>query len=465
MINGRADGNGDTVDATSTTVEREADSDDNDGGGQEQKNNKKSSLLLSLLGEDNDVFDNVLEFLDTRSLARFDGCCRLADQKSTRTWSKICTERMSTVSRARAELDAMMKMMVKTDDLDGGGSDENTRDGNESTRRRTNESKRQAILYERLQSFCHKIESLYVDLISTDQQESRDTTSAGATAVAGTTATEISQSTSSSSSALSRYFDKQVFREPEAFIFYVKMTNRNQSRHTSHSSSSSATSTTITNSKNSKDDRSSYEDIVHWEGLVSALDQGGWGSTSILFFHLRELGHKLRWTPEMEKVLQYQHGDHQSHHPSIDNQEYQEIVKNAFQNFVLVMVAIPKHDDHSQLVTSTWTSTSTSTSRPRLVVATNGHHFVSHDNRIYFHIPSRQYYDASSTCQSPKSHEENNGGDETAPSSPPPPPPPSSSSVYPRLVTSEAVDENTSGELFGIRIVCNIGDDGHGGSD
>jgi hypothetical protein len=225
------------------------------------------------------------------------------------------------------------------------------------------------------------------------------------------------QPTGNSPSLLSQYFDPQAFREPEAFIFYVKMM-------TSHTKELSTTTTTSKSRDENKHTANSTANIVHWEGLVSALDQGGWGSSSILFFHLREVATVLHWTPEMEHVLRYVH-NREVHHP-IDDEEYQHLVKKAFQNFSLVMVAFPKHEQPHCIA-----------SRPRLVVATKGLSFVSQDNRLYFHLPSRHY----DTCQLKKDDKEHV--------------PSSSSWVYPRLVTSEAVDQDKPGELFGIRLVCN----------
>lgn len=247
----------------------------------------------------------------------------------------------------------------------------------------------QTILYERAAAFGHKME-----LWERQRFNNSET-----------------QATSRPDSApqFTQYFSPSVFQEPDAFLFYVRLMNNTKcdDKPSSCSSESSASN-----------------HVIHWEGLVTALDQGAWGSSSILFFHLRELADSICWTPSMRKVLAYNHCENDL----VENQEYQAIVMNAFQNFSLVMVAIPKEKPVFSC-------------SPRLAVASRGIHFVSHDNRVYFHIPSRHY-------ASPHRHatRDDHQEDESSTSS--------SSWVYPRLVTSEAIN-NQDGELFGIRVVCN----------
>jgi hypothetical protein len=373
-----------------------------------------------------DVLNNVLEFIDTPSLAQFDGCCKISSRKSIRIWAERSNsaQQISTVSFARAELDSLR---IHDDDGDTAAT-----------------PKQQVILYERLRLFCHKME--LVRLESEKKQRSlsgtsdtKDSTNNQTQATTRLSRRRRAAQPKDSTLTICQHFDPQVFREPEAFLFYARMTNRTETVTTATARQGRGNCSL---SSSSRHEVNSTETVVHWEGLVSALDQGGWGSSSILFFHLRELGNKLQWTPSMEQVLRYQH----KQTDPVENQKYQAIVKRAFENFSLVMVAFPK-EGHPQ----------SSSSKPRLVVATKGVHFVSHYNRLYFHIPSKQYVYQQSPPLPSSAQDASDDDCQSLSSSTPSPSHTvvSSSWVYPRLVTSEAVDDDSPGELFGVRLVCN----------
>mmetsp|Transcript_22679 Transcript_22679/g.42175 ORF Transcript_22679/g.42175 Transcript_22679/m.42175 type:complete len:224 (+) Transcript_22679:368-1039(+) len=212
-------------------------------------------------------------------------------------------------------------------------------------------------------------------------------------------------------------FEIHAFQKPEAFLFFVRLTTGK-----------------IDDEDNSRGDLSATS-VVHWEGFVTAVEQGAWGDSTILFFHLKELADIIQWTPSIQELLNF------SHRERDEDAQFQNTVKEAFSNFALTMVAIRKEEGHTD---DRPLSSKVPSFSPNLVVASRGVHFVTQDNKIYYHVHSRRYStheasNAKNTCSE--------GGGTVG-----------QSEIFPRLVTTESIPaSNQPGVLLGIRLVCNQG--------
>lgn len=150
-----------------------------------------------------------------------------------------------------------------------------------------------------------------------------------------------------------------------------------------------------------------------WEGFVLPVGQGGLEASTILFFHMKELSlTEIKWTPEIKALLEYEHD--RDDYDAVENPDFQNLMGRAFDGLVLTLVAFRKGNINA---------------KAELVVSTRGVQFVSRDNRVYFHMTSRQ----RSTIADQISEE---------------------TWVYPRLVTNQAKLTGKPGELLGLRLVC-----------
>jgi hypothetical protein len=172
----------------------------------------------------------------------------------------------------------------------------------------------------------------------------------------------------------------QTFRDPGAFHFFLRL---------------SATCREPPN-------------LVLWQGFSNPIEQGAWGESTILFFHLKEMNQTIEWTRSMKDAFNY--GSRSCE--SIDTPQFQNRVRDAFNELSLTIVAFPREHCHSS---------------PGLVVFSSGVSSVSRDNRMYYRVRSRH-------CRT-----ESKGNE---------------SWVYPTLVTNRLTSSHDSAELLGIRVVC-----------
>jgi hypothetical protein len=171
----------------------------------------------------------------------------------------------------------------------------------------------------------------------------------------------------------------QTFREPEAFHFFLRL---------------SATCKQPPN-------------LVLWQGFSTPVEQGAWGESTILFFHLKEMNTNIEWTRPMKDAFNYGRNC-----DSIDTPQFQNRVRDAFNNLSLTIVAFRR--EHCQ-------------QSPGLAVFSSGVNSVSRDNRMYYRVRSRH-------CRTKSKGNE--------------------SWVYPTLVTNRVTSSHDSSELLGIRVVC-----------
>jgi hypothetical protein len=310
------------------------------------KNHKISTMikchLLTMLTEE--VLDVVLGFLDTPSLARWDGCSSSTSRLSQRAWQAHCERHVSAVSFARVDLNQHFPS-----------------------------PKEQVILAHRTRAYANRMED--VNRSHTCEEATR---------------------------MLSTEFHHQALEEPTRFIFYARLASYK------HFIETGITLEEL--------------DSVHWEGFVTAEDQGaGLNESTILFFHMRELASKIQWNDSMKQLLEYNHDD--------DGNLFS-LLETAFfslRTFALTVVAVPKQ------------STATS-AFPTVVVATHGFASSTHDNQNFFCLGDRTY---SRVIES----EDDYPSQERLPTN---------TEVFSRLIGS-VTNPNTGklGQLLGIRLVCN----------
>jgi hypothetical protein len=431
---------------TLTTTADDPELNDKNVTGASSSSSRGCPLLFDCLVPHEDILDHILSYLDVPSLVYWDCTCKKSSKSTTRVWqSHSQRQPVNAVCTALIELQQYYTT-----------------------------PKRQSILYHRLCEYAKKMERNNITKQKEEEEE------------------EVV--------ICENNFDIQVFHEPEAYMFLVRLA-------------------TI-NNNNYGDVDDDVNPRVLWEGLVSPVDQGSWGESTIYFFHMKEIDENIKWTTSLQNVLNYNHHPHddyddddddddddyssaprlvlrheQPNFDTADNSDdeedaeeeylptpqlgpwnnrsdsisddeeeeedaddddndddnddddihpvnrFQVAAKDAFDQLLLTLVAIRKHDDQEEEIEEEETMKSIHHYyKPKLVIASQGLQSINHDNRIYYHMHRRKFNSHSSIGNTIN----NNNDIETV--------------VYPRLVTSENIASNDeSGKLLGIRLVCSGG--------
>ena len=328
---------------------------------------------INILGLGEDVFQHIVAYLDPYDLSMLDSSCSTTRRLCQRVWRHL---KSNIVATPYAWAD------FQTDFPNSSSSSSSNPKG-------------LAILEYRAQAFAARAEINRGHNVMKDDNDRDD--------VGDTTLIRCPEC------GLLPLIEVQTFREPEAFYFFLRL-----------SAIASAPTPTCASSneregkeKSSSNNSAKKHSMVLWEGFSSPMEQGAWGESTILFFHLKEINNKIEWTKSMKDAFNFG----MKNSDSIDTSQYQNRLKQGLDNLSLTIVAFRKSEECCF-------------STPELVVFSTGINSVSRDNRMYYRIRSQH-------CRRKPSKD---GRKE--------------SWVYPTLVTNKVDATHSSTELLGMRVVC-----------